>query len=505
LPVWKILCIDSLPSASDMTKLLLEKLFFLERGVRVLETSSIDKAEKILEKTGDIAVILIDIEEDQTKGLMFIHDVRRKYRNHRVRIILRTGYPYALPNKQDIQDYMIDGYIPKEIISETQIEITVMTAIRAYHQIISTETMLSSLAGSIAHEMRNPLAQIHGNLYLLQEQVPYLNDKAAEHINSAQKVIQSGLQVIDMTMDAIRERPIDPDSFKLLSAQALVKETVADYAYEESAQSQKVSVKGEDFKLIAEPVTVKYVLYNLIKNALFYVKTLPDTEISISLTPSQDDSLNCIEVRDTGPGIAPDAIPKLFDSFYTFGKQGTGLGLSYCKRTMTALGGDIYCHSELSQYTAFTLSFPLAEQTEQVSNADRLPRLTKYPSLMGKTVLVVEDERMSRRLVKAVLEKQGVHCLEAANGQEALDLLSAYSCDLIVTDMQMPIMNGLELIKVVRGRERTAGDTQIPIVILSAEKGDMVDAAMQLGVNDYFIKSASVEGLVPKLQRLLVG
>ena len=123
----------------------------------------------------------------------------------------------------------------------------------------------------------------------------------------------------------------------------------------DNEQKDKVSYKGDDFKLHADPVMLKYVLYNLIGNALYYVKTLPDAEIVISLLPDT----NQIEVRDTGQGIEPEALPKLFDSFYTSGKQGgTGLGLSYCKRTMQALGGDIHCESELGEYTAFILSFP---------------------------------------------------------------------------------------------------------------------------------------------------
>ena len=312
--------------------------------------------------------------------------------------------------------------------------------------------------------------------------------------------------MIDMTMDAIRKKPINPDSFVLLSARDLVAETMKNYAYENTEQSQKVSVQGEDFKLLAEPATVKYVLYNLIQNALFYIKTLPDTEITISLI-SDTSGVGRIEVRDTGPGIAPDALPKLFDSFYTSEKQGgTGLGLSYCKRTMTALGGDIQCHSELGQYTAFTLSFPKVLVQQTISQkAPEINKLTNAVSLTRKTVLVAEDDRMSRTIIKAILDRQGVHCLEAENGQVALDLLSTHHCDLIITDMQMPVMNGLELIKTIRERERKARGTQMPIFVLSAEKSDMVNAAMQLGVSDYFIKSASVERLVPKLRRLLAS
>ena len=367
---------------------------------------------------------------------------------------------------------------------------------------------MGSLAASIAHEMRNPLSQIHGSLWLIERQLPYIDTEDSvviEHISNAQKVIQNGLQVIDMTMDAIREKPVNPYGFKLLSAKVLVESAVKGYAYQDTEQSQKVSVTGGDFELLVEPVMVEYVLYNLIKNALYYVKNLRDAEIIISLIPSVD-GVNHIEVCDTGPGIAPEEIPKLFDSFYTSDKQGgTGLGLFYCKRTMISLGGDIHCCSELGRYTAFTLLFPSVSDKlirEEKATWESVP--VEPLSLHGKTVLVVEDQNLGRIYVKAILEKIGLHCLEAENGEEALDLLASQDCDLMLIDMQMPVMDGLELVKAVRQRERVTGyRKKLPIIVLSVEKEGMVDAAMQLGVSDYLIKPASAEELMPILQRLL--
>ena len=233
--------------------------------------------------------------------------------------------------------------------------------VSAHEQAIAKEKennrMLKSLSGSIAHEMRHPLTEIQGALYLLEQQNPRLGDN--DYVKKAHRAIQSGFQFIDITMDAISDKPVDRKHFVLLSALDLVKEAVQDYAYEEPTHANKVSVKGDDFKLMAELVMVKHVLYNLIQNALWYVKTLPDAEIIISVM-HDNNGVNCIEVRDTGPGIASEDIPRLFDDFYTSDKQGgTGLGLAYCKRTMTALGGDIRCHSELGQYTTFILSFPI--------------------------------------------------------------------------------------------------------------------------------------------------
>ena len=215
--------------------------------------------------------------------------------------------------------------------------------------------LLKSLAGSIAHEMRNPLSQINGTLHFVSSQISALDKQLLSYLNDANLVVKSGLQVIDITMDAINEKPINEDDFQLISARKISLEAVKEFAYKEEEHAAKVSLKGDDFDFLVDPVLVKYVLYNLIGNALHYVKTLPESEIVISLFPESRE----IHIRDTGPGIEASFIPKIFESFSTSGKQGgTGLGLAYCKRTMLAFGGDIHCESELGEYSNFILSFP---------------------------------------------------------------------------------------------------------------------------------------------------
>ena len=383
-----------------------------------------------------------------------------------------------------------------------------------------------SLAGSIAHEMRNPLSQIHGSLYLIEElrkQSPYdVNPFVAEHIKNAQKAIHSGIQMIDMTMDAINEKPIDRSSFIILSAQAIVKETVKDYAYADADHINRITIEGDDFQLLADPIMVKYLLYNLIQNAFWYIKNSHGGKLVISIF-SNTNGFHCIEVRDNGPGIAPEAIPKLFDPFYTTEKQGgTGLGLSYCKRTMTALGGKIDCHSTLGLYTAFVLSFPIlgARQIDECAEHEQdtgselltdsiketVTVATEPPAyLVGKTVLLVEDERAIRTAIKALLEQYGMHCVEAENGQEAMTLFSTIDCALIITDLHMPVMNGVDLIKEIRALEETASNDlgkAVPIIVITAEKGNLLSSAIQAGANTFLTKPAADDKLKSTLHRL---
>ena len=109
---------------------------------------------------------------------------------------------------------------------------------------------------------------------------------------------------------------------------------------------------------------------------------------------------------------------------------------------------------------------------------------------MKKTILVVEDERLSRTVIVAILESHGLNCIAAENGQQALELLT--------------IKHGISLIKNVRRREKLLGiNKTIPIVVLSAETGEMVNAAIELGVSDCFVKSSPFDKLIPKLKQLL--
>lgn len=122
---------------------------------------------------------------------------------------------------------------------------------------------------------------------------------------------------------------------------------------------------------------------------------------------------------------------------------------------------------------------------------------------MDKTILVVEDERLSRTIIIATLQAHGFTCISAEDGQEALDLLNENDCDLILTDLRMPLLNGLDLIKAIREGQSSIANRDVPIVVLSAEEGAMVDLAITMGISGYFIKKEPIDKLIPELKKLL--
>jgi signal transduction histidine kinase len=262
-----------------------------------------------------------------------------------------------------------------------------------------------ALAGSIAHEMRHPLAQLKHSLEGMQGVLPApgtassrdakLDTQAVQalyrHLARGEQAVQRGLQVISMTLDEVSARPLDASSFRYLSAAEVVQHAVEEYSYdtEEGRDRVGVVVKG-DFTFRGDETAFLFVLFNLIKNALYYVPAYPNTRMTITVGDQQ------VRVRDTGPGIASDVLAGLFEPFRSVAKSGgTGLGLSYCQRVMRAFGGRIVCDSVVGQYTEFTMRFPTISVEEQEKH--RLEAVGQArTALAGKRLLIVEDDPVQR-------------------------------------------------------------------------------------------------------------
>jgi CheY-like chemotaxis protein len=122
---------------------------------------------------------------------------------------------------------------------------------------------------------------------------------------------------------------------------------------------------------------------------------------------------------------------------------------------------------------------------------------------MKKTILVIEDNHTSRKLISCTLQNNGFECLTAENGQCALNILKDNYCDLILTDLRMPVMDGIQFICALRECETLNNQQRVPIIVISAEEGEMLERALELDIEGYFIKSLPIEMLIPKLKNLL--
>ncbi len=378
------------------------------------------------------------------------------------------------------------------------------------------EKILHSLAGSIAHEMRNPLGQIRNCLNGIQNLLPKRYhedtsepcngsrlDRIYELVGHGQMAVKRGVQIIDMVLGEIREKPISPESFTYLSAGRVTANALDEYGYESEQDRRRVHLDTQEtFTFHGNETLFVFVLFNLLKNALFYFRTHPESEITVRLEKGAEH--NRIFFRDTGPGIPSETLPHIFDNFYTTGKKGgTGLGLAYCKRVMQSFGGAIHCDSVEGKFTEFILSFPIVSDKAFKGFTDRIVSLGRN-DFAGKRLLVVDDAPLYRTTLKAFLSPLEAEIDEAADGGEALELLAARHYDLVVMDLNMPKMNGYETVERIRRGEAGSEAAMTPVVAHSSEPAAIArNMSENAGMQAFLAKPCSQTKLITTLRAAL--
>jgi signal transduction histidine kinase len=367
----------------------------------------------------------------------------------------------------------------------------------------------SALAGSIAHELRTPLMQVRQSLESVDEctrrqrQTPGLMlelDELTQAVARGRVAVNRGFQAISLTLEQLSARELDQSSFATLSAAASLRTAVGEFAYESPDQRLLVSIEVvEDFSFQGDEAAFCLVIFNLLKNALYYLPVRP--QLRVTLRVERGDSPSIV-VRDTGPGIAPEFVARLFGEFESTGKRdGTGLGLSFCRRAMRAFGGDITCQSEHGSFTAFTLKFPsAAPATRTVVKEASADAPVVF---QGQTVLIVDDSDFNRSIARTRLGLFGIRTLEARHGQEALQMIdSGLQPEAILMDLEMPVMGGVETTRCLRQRPQPF--SLIPVLGVSAN--DLPanrDAALAAGMNGFLSKPLDPDALRAELARLL--
>jgi signal transduction histidine kinase/FixJ family two-component response regulator len=375
--------------------------------------------------------------------------------------------------------------------------------------------LYSGLAGSIAHEVRNPMAQVQHALESAQGLLPRAGvaesvvlprpqlEALSRALGQGAHAVRRGLQAVTITLQQVNGKPLDGGSFTLLSAADCVQRAVDEYAFESAEQRSRVAVHvAGDFNFRGDETVCVLILFNLLKNALYYLPLHPQASIAISV---EDLPAHRIIVRDTGPGIPPERLGDLFEEFHSFGKaEGTGLGLAFCRRAMQAFGGEIACRSEPGRYTEFVLTFPPAAPLDESVAAAAHPEAAVVPmeGFAGRTVLVVDDSPFNRAIVKTRLRELGVEVAQAQHGEEALLLLSEGPLPAgILMDMEMPGLSGIETTRILRRLPAPARD--IPVLALSAnDLPAWREAALQAGMNGYLTKPLQPELLRAELARV---
>ncbi|MDX8413911.1 MAG: ATP-binding protein [Mariprofundales bacterium] len=365
---------------------------------------------------------------------------------------------------------------------------------------------------TMSHEIRTPMNAIIG-LVQLSLHDAQLSATVRDHLNTVVQASQQMQRTIDEILDFSK---IDADAMRILPHPFSLQKMVAnmDAMFRTSAEGKGLSFHiqhpNNRISLLGDSTRIQQILRNLINNA---IKFTDHGTIRIVIEVSEEDS-NRVQlhatITDTGIGIHKKDQQRLFDPFTQadgsdqrkFG--GTGLGLTISRHLAQLMGGSLSFDSEQGRGTVFRLHLPLAWSDEAIEQ-QFIRKLTQQElaPLQGRLLLLVEDEPINRKLMLALLDRVGIRCKIAENGQQAVDIASQYAFDAMIMDMQMPIMDGVEATQKIRQIPACA-DTPIIAAtanVMAVDQQHCFDA----GMNDLMTKPIDEQLLYIKLLRWITG
>ncbi len=260
--------------------------------------------------------------------------------------------------------------------------------------------------------------------------------------------------------------------------------------------------------VFGDPVRLRQILLNLAGNA---IKFTDKGQVSIRAFHGKEDEERiriAFEVTDTGIGINKSDMERIFGEFEQGsgipGKnsEGAGLGLSITRRLVNLLGGEIHVSSKPGEGSTFLAEIPFRKEIEiLVPSAGEIN--SDKSSLKGRNILVVDDEKYNRRLVRMILEKYGCLVIESESAEEAISVIGEQNIDVVLMDIRMPGMKGPEAASEIKKIALNKGKS-IPVIIISAAvtKGDL-DKFRQKGMDDFLLKPVEEDNLLGSIIKLL--
>lgn len=353
---------------------------------------------------------------------------------------------------------------------------------------------------NISHEIRTPMNAIIG-LGRLMLKTP-LNEVQMRYLTAIQTAADNLLVIINDVLDFSKieagKLTIEHIGF---SMEDMVRHAL--YVMRHKAEEKGIALKLFTDPLLADvhigdPYRINQVLLNLLSNA---IKFTEKGSVQVQCMVQTSDSgyqLLCLKVIDTGIGMSEEYKTLIFEKFsqedasITRKFGGTGLGMSISRQLIDLMGGQMEVESEKNVGTTISiyLTLPIGSQSDIPKREEVI---VEQHGLKGKEILLVEDNELNRFVASTMLEQYGAVITSAENGQIALDLLEERSFDIVLMDMQMPVMDGIEATIQIRKRF----GRRIPIIALTANalKGEQ-ERCFDAGMNDYIVKPFEEEKMV---------
>ena len=348
---------------------------------------------------------------------------------------------------------------------------------------------------TMSHEIRTPLNEVIGITNLLLQGNP-----RQDQMDFIKTLKFSGNHLLTLVNDVLDYNKMESGKIVFEQTQFnlsdFLDEIMRSYSFRSKAKHLSFDIKKAanlPIEVIGDPIRLNQILSNLLSNALKFTNHGGITVLIKELNRTANQSKMEFTVTDTGIGIPKEKHSYIFDSFTQAAQDttrhfgGTGLGLAICKKLIEHQGGTITVESELGKGSTFrfVISFGVSENGRKSQIAE-LPE--NFSGLEGKRILVAEDNKINFFVANKFLVGWGITVTHAENGQIALDLLEKEDFDLILMDLHMPVMDGIEATRIIRKSEKPR-IKNIPIVALTAAiMSESHDKIEDLVINDYVLK-----------------
>ncbi|WP_174198576.1 response regulator [Marinifaba aquimaris] len=388
--------------------------------------------------------------------------------------------------------------------------IAMLKTSRANASLLAKQAQSANMAKSrflanVSHELKTPLNALIGMLTLLESQADLA--KTQDNVNQAKTAGKKLEKLINALLDVVQ---LENNQLTLQNKPTIIKQLLTDIAKQSEIDCQK---KGLTFKyecsdnlaqvINTDSYRLTQVIEQLINNA---TKFTEHGQVCLSIKQTSvlnQVSLN-IRVKDTGIGIAEDKLAEIFHSFNLLddGKQkiheGLGLGLALSQCIVKKMSGQLNVDSQLNQGSEFSITIPIEVLEQQGTiKGDETKTDTKPINRQSKKVLLVEDNLINAEIAGQILKSEGHTVTKAENGEQAVEQLKGELFDLVLMDIQMPVMDGIAATKVIRQELKL----NIPIIALTANSFDSdKNEYKEAGMNACLAKPIDKDKLLQVIQ-----
>lgn len=375
-------------------------------------------------------------------------------------------------------------------------------------------TSKSKFMASMSHEIRTPLNSVIGfsEQLSMSELSPAQQEQVSAIRSSSRMLLDVVNEILDFSKYETGKMNFENQPFMPYRALEEVYSAVILSAQKKNIRLKRNLMIDPDLCLMGDMLRFKQVTMNLMVNALKFT-THGEVMLQASLKADGPDKVTLfIRVKDTGIGVSKHDLPLIFEEFSQVTDaqkithhKGTGLGLAICKKIVELQGGKIKAISEINKGSVFSFELPfevskegIVEQARPMSDADLKEQVS------GRHVLVVDDNQLNVLLARTILKKWNITCDVAYDGKEAYELFVKNDYDLIATDIQMPVMGGLEFIALIREYNNML-KAEVPIIALTANvlKEDR-DLYKRTGANEIVLKPFIEHDLIEKIAGMLM-